>query len=70
MNEICEDGSPQSKFTLYLLKEWGYALNEEMAVMIGQKAQELFVGPGANQCNCLGTWHAIGSQGCTMEASQ
>lgn len=42
MNEICEDGSPQSKFTLYLLTEWGYALNEYMAVAIGEKAQELF----------------------------
>jgi hypothetical protein len=46
MNEICEDGSPQSKFTLYLLLEWGEALNEEMAVMIGEKAQEIY-GAGA-----------------------
>jgi len=47
MNEICEDGSPQSKFTLYLLLEWGEALNEEMAVMIGQKAQEIYAGAAA-----------------------
>jgi len=43
-NELGEDGSPQSEFTLYLLTQWQHVFNEEMAVMIGQKAQEIYKG--------------------------
>ncbi len=56
---------------LYALAEDGESIEAQEAVCLSltDSARNEIVKAEfhANQCNCSGTWHPIGSQGCTRE---